>query len=450
MSKARMTFRFDQEHRSVGGGLERKPKEQQVIPLHQDEYKVTQQVTQIDAQTINPYTNDFGGWQSSFDTETLRVEKLIRESGNSVVPPNITLSDNGEIPVSNEGFRVEHTDPLQDHRWYVPEETVYVRKKLGASWFKVAASVAGAVATGAAFGFLVLSMFTGDTQSNQAAVTGSSPPGAAAAATAPKSGLPDKAVAVTDAAAAGSPVAKANGNKALAVEPPASMAVSAAVAGSAVTAVTAVTSVNIPARTLTLLQSGVFSTSQGADAAQTELKKQGLAAVSDIGDKYPVYVALALTRDEALGVVQQFQQKKIEVIVKNVELPALSRMKWSGKAVETMSPFILQGDKLVQMIAPLTLTHLSESKLSAIDAPTLQAVKTAHQTWIGMTAGVNEGISEEGKAAVRKINTAMNTAVASLDEYKKNPSASILWQTQNALMQAVLAQKELRRVIAAP
>jgi stage II sporulation protein B len=442
MNKAKMTFRFDQPLRR-DAGLERKPKEQQIIPLHKDEYKVSL----IDAQTLNPYTNDFGGWQSSFDTETLRVEKLIRESGSQSIPPAPTFSNHEEIPMPREGIRREHTDPIRDHHWYVPEDHTYVRQRIGTSWLKVTAAVAGAIATGVAFGFLVLSMFSEESQANKGIVKDTAPSSITTVANTPKPGIAGNGAPIPDVAM-GSATAKTGTDKPLAIEPPASLPTMAPLSTAASTE--AATTVSIPAKTLTLLQSGVYSTTQGADAAQAELKKQGLAAVSDSGDRYPVYVALTLNRDEASGLAQQFQQKKIDVIVKSVELPALTRIKWSGKQAEAVPAFIAQGDKLIQLIVPLISKQLTESKLSVLDAPALQSAKTAHQTWMGMTTGVNEGINQEGQMAVQKMNSALNMAFTSLDEYKKNPSTSYLWQTQNSLIQAALAQKEFRKIIAAP
>lgn len=481
MSKAKMTFRFDQEYRNNVGVPERKAKEQQVIPLRPEEYKVTP----VDTQTLNPYPNDFGGWESSFDMETQRVEKLIRESGHStqqenrnetrfdprynsgrdprheprhdsiktsnelnVEPkidairetgaPNHRLLENEELLFSNEPIRGEPIDPIRDHRWYVPEETFYRRRKTAASWFKVAASVVGAVATGAAFGFLVLSMFSQDSQTNKTNVTVPTATNVTAtnAAAPAKSAPTDQAVAVSGSVTPANTAGKA-------ADPTGSIAASASVSSGALAVV------NVPAKTLTFLQSGVFSTSQGAVAAQSELKKKGLAAVSDVGEKFPVYVGMASNRDEASRLAQQFQQKNIDVIIKSVDMPALSKIKWTGKSTDNVSAFITQGDNLVQQIAPLTVSHLTEAKLTGMDASQVQSVKTAYQTWQGMTSGVNEGLSEQGKAAVLKISSAMNAAVASLDEYRKSPSASTLWQTQNAILQAALAQKEFRRVITA-
>ncbi|MFH5182223.1 SPOR domain-containing protein [Paenibacillus sp. TAB 01] len=501
MNKAKMTFRFDhgpQKTQQRQRSAERTGKEQQpnIIPLHSEEYRVLDEqpareqgwlVSEngasvppasqrgasapplIDGQMLNQYTTDFGGWQSSFDMETQRVEKLIRDSGGATVTREPSVSNEpgyrrrggepspsyepgyrhgGELPVSNDpeyrqvepspgyepGYRnggpaenherePVHEDyahppvePLRDHRWYVPEETAYITKRPGSSWFKIITSVAGAVITGVAFGFFVLSMFSGESKDAQSTAGANVPPGQTAA-------VP---------ASASSSTAGTNGTSA---------------AGAA--ANTATAAVSLPAKTYSFLQSGVFSTAQSASTAQAELKTKGYGAVSEAGDKYTVYVGMSMSRDEALGLAQQFQQKKIDVMVKNVELPALSQMKWSGKTTDAFVSYINQGDKLLGLIAPLTATHLSETKPSPVADAALQSIKTAHQAWTGMANAASEGLSEEGKAAVQKMNSALNTAVVSLDEYKKNPSASFMWQTQTAMMQYIVSQKELRNLVAA-
>ena len=47
------------------------------------------------------------------------------------------------------------------------------------------------------------------------------------------------------------------------------------------------------------------------------------------------------------------------------------------------------------------------------------------------------------------MSNAMNTAVISLDEYQKNPSAAYLWQAQSSILQYILAEKTLLTSIAA-
>ncbi|NOU96019.1 hypothetical protein GC093_22750 [Paenibacillus sp. LMG 31456] len=459
MNNAKMTFRFENgKHKNSGRIVKEQPK---VIPLQNEEYTVirnedlkmdqtatemeslttpsssrlqrhTGSETLIDAQQLNQYTNDFGGWQSSFDTETQRVEKLIRESAKVEIHPESGYVDRQDSRNTKRDEESEF-EPIRDHRWYVPEETVYVSQSSGSSWLKVAASVAGAVVTGIAFGFFVLSMFSEDPQSPKGGSTLS------------PSGAGTVAATTTNTQANGTDATKLPVNNNSGITGQGGVPVMAPVSSGA----PVVTAVNIPGKTIAFLQSGVFSTSQAADTAQAELKKKGLAAVSDSGDKYPVYVGMTMTRDEALGLAQQFQQRKTDVIIKSIELPALTKIKWSAKPSEGLAAYITQGDKLLQTMAPITLTHLTQAQPTAIDSAALQSIKTAHQTWIGMTAGANEGLAEDARSSVQKMGNAMNSAVVSLDEYKKNPSQSYMWQTQNAMMQYVLAQKELRRSVSA-
>jgi stage II sporulation protein B len=484
MNKAKMTFRFNHGHGLSGSKGRTEEEQPKVIQLQQEEYQVidanstsvwppqpqsddnnvhtyysipVQQssvpvkdvpinsASFIDAQSLNPYTNDYGGWQSSFDTETLRVEKLIRESSSdSMSHSEADGSESMRVPDQRGPLRGVPNETLRDHQWYVPEETSYVRPNKDGSWIKVALSVVGAVGTGVAFGFLVLSMFSGDTQ-------GTNETGANPITVSQQSPGTQQNPAVADKTGGGAvvPPVKAGGDKSASTEPVPSIAASAPVSATAAVSGNAAAAVNIPAKTFTFLQSGVFSTPQGANAAQVELSRKGLSAVSGTGDKYPVYVGMTLKREEAIVLAQQFQQKKIEVILKNVELPALSKIKWNGKSAETLPAYLAQGDKLLQLISPLVLPHLSETKSTPLDNAGLQSVKTAHQAWAGLASGAAEGLPEEGKSVLLKMNSAMNAAVISLDEYKKNPSASVLWQTQNAMMQYVLVQQEVRKAIAA-
>lgn len=97
MNNAKMTFRFDHPKGKPDKRRET-AQESKVIPLNVEEYHVHEERAErveyaenkssvpanrdfIDAQTLNQYTSDFGGWQSSFDAETQRIEQMIRKSG---------------------------------------------------------------------------------------------------------------------------------------------------------------------------------------------------------------------------------------------------------------------------------------------------------------------------------------------------------------------------------
>ncbi|WP_088832864.1 hypothetical protein [Paenibacillus tyrfis] len=434
MNKTKMTFRFhkdgQRQERQETGSVP------QVIPLRSEEYTVVEQRADesheepdkppVESRKIrgpmwtgpalNEYTTDFGGWQSSFETETHRVEQLIRETGGgrSFDPETGYV----ERPDSTGGME-------RTHQPYTQEESAYFRRTPGSgSWLRITASVAGAVITGVAFGFLVLSMFSGGTDSGKT----KSPGGTTTA----QQGT--KEAGAGGMTSTGAMAAKPGG------------ADSAAPASGSVIGVP----VQIPAKSYAVLQGGVFSSTQGAEAAAADFRKKGLAGAVEGGDKHPVYVGMAGTRDEVLGLSQAYQQKNIEVIVKTLDLPAVTKVKWNGKQADMFSNYMAQGDKLVKLIAGQTIAHTAEAKPEALDDKVLQSIKSTHQSWSQTAAAVSDGLGEAGKKALPKMNNSLNTAVASLEEYKKNPSQAFLWQAQTAAMQYVVAEKELLQAVALP
>ncbi|CAG7631057.1 hypothetical protein PAESOLCIP111_03260 [Paenibacillus solanacearum] len=487
MNKAKMTFRFDSGR--PYGKRESKP-EPQVIPLDTAEYQVVGESLEhaeqnrdtftlgdsrsafvkpvepvlIDAQTLNSCTTDYGGWQTSFDTETQRVEHIIRSTGGSAVDPESGYIEREEQPGYTShrsgGRQQEHPDRLdsperqpypdrrgsqdarlgedavgpdglRDHRWYAPpQESSYIKQSSdGGSWLKITTSVTGAVVTGIAFGFLVLSMFSGEDEA------GKIKPGSADAAVRQVQGAVKQGDAGNQPAAGAGTQASAD-----------AAAVSGAIsnAGAAMGGV----AVNLPSKSYTFLQGGVFSSAQGAETESANFKKKGMAGVYDTGDKYPVYVGMATNRDEALGLSAQFQQKKIEVLLKAYDIPAVTKVKWNGKQTDVLQNYMSQGDKLVSLIASMSVTSLGSAKPGAIDEKALQTIKTTHQSWSASASAVSDGLGDAGKSVLPKMNSSLNQAVVSLDEYKKNPSAAYMWQAQSSLMQYIVAEKELLKAVA--
>ncbi len=441
MNKTKMTFRFHKDgQRQLRQETDSRP---QVIPLRPEEYTVVEpradesrgepdkppvETGKIKGSTwtgpaLNEYTTDFGDWQSSFESETHRVEQLIRESG-------------GGRPFDPETGYVERQNPTggmeRTHRPYAREESAYFRRTPGGgSWLRIAASVAGAVVTGVAFGFLVLSMFSGGTDSGKI----TSPGGTATAQQGNKgAGAGGTASAGETSGKTGDAAAKPGG------------ADSAAPASSSAVGVT----VQIPAKSYAVLQGGVFSSAQGAEAAAADFRKKGLAGAVEAGEKHPVYVGMAGTRDEALGLSQAYQHQNIEVIVKTLDVPAVTKVQWNGKQVEVFANYIAQGDKLVRLITAQTAAHAADAKPEPLDDKALQSIKTTHQSWSQTVTAVSDGLGEAGKKALPKLNNSLNTAVASLEEYKKNPSPAFLWQAQTAALQYVVAEKELLKAVALP
>jgi stage II sporulation protein B len=125
----------------------------------------------------------------------------------------------------------------------------------------------------------------------------------------------------------------------------------------------------------------------------------------------------------------------------------VTNMIWNGSKPETLAAYFMQADKLIQMLSGLTVVHLAETKQTPLDDSTLQEIRSAHQALTTLTASLNEGLDQERKPSIEQMNTALNSSVQSMEEYKKNPSAAMLWQAQSSMMQYILTQKELLTAI---
>jgi stage II sporulation protein B len=419
MNKARITYRFDQTRGNNGSREKGIPiKEDKVIPLYDDEFQLVKEQTK--PEPLNTFGADFGSWNSAFETESDRIERVIRESN---------YEPEKKAPARPDAPGPE-LDPELWSSWKHNEQRIgpesharIVKSSSATPWFRIAASVAAALMTGVAFGFFVLSMFTNrDLPADKIPVTSQTKQTAQAA-----QGTQGAISGTKDTAQAQTPADQAK------VVPS-----SASTAGTANSA-----ALNIAAKSYAFLQHGVFSSLQSAQNAQSNLKKKGYASALQQGDKTTVFMAFAANRDDALSLSQQIQEQKLDVLIKNVEVPGVTAIRWNGTKPEALAAYLAQGDKMIQMLSGLTLVHLAETKQTTLDDSTLQGIVSGHRDLTALAATLNEGVDKQIKASIDQMNTAINSSVQSMEAYKKNPSAAMLWQTQSSLMQYILTQKEL-------
>lgn len=443
MKKARITYRFDPKEgtESTRRAARVHDQEENIIPLYQEEFKVIEpkidrspkEVTpyeqgereQVESlfepHALNTFTTDFGSWHSQFESEGERVERIIRETQvsrevqNSPLPPTVTRPEREHEPTDH---REEWSNWTPKEPYRDPGNEARYAKSSGASWIRIATSVAGAVVTGIAFGFFVLSMFSSERDTSTSVATT----------------IPSKVTVAspnTQGVASTTKTQTGTGDVAL----PATTA--------------AVTAVQIPAKSYTFLQNGVFSSVQGAQAVQDTLNKKGLASALDNSDKLTVFVGFAKTKDDAIILRQGVQatDKTIEVFMKNVDFPAVTGIRWSGAKPESLPNYIAEGDKLVTAMSGLTLIHLAETKPTALTDVSLQSIRTSHQSLITLGTALTNGAGDDVKPLLTKMSTALNSAVQSMEEYKKTPSQALMWQAQSALMQYIIAQKNLLKTV---
>lgn len=494
MNKARITYRFDAGKERGAGGVRETAGDDtgKVIPLYQEEYHVEEereddsqresaanrsrpgtpydteepfaygnerrqrQERDIrDYQGLNQFTTDFGAWSSPFDAETQRIEELIRQSDRRNPREPGTRGPEGGRPRHAREFAADpgefqewrepqHGEPQPERAPHWPEEGEdmptrrysvppgpyrppqyeedrryreepddmwegpvvtgprYVRHNR-IPWLKISASIAGAAITGVLLGVLVLSLFNGFGDGDTVAGTEQDITGTTDQNAQPVNGTVGGTI-------------NASGNQ-----------VGLAYAG----------------KTYSFLQHGLFSVQQGADQAKADLVQQGLAAASEQADRFYVFAGMAMDKESAKNLSQKLkEQYQLDIYVKDYDIPAVEAISWSGNG-DTLKSYLEQSDKLLQSINLLSVMNLESDSPAPLDDSTLQSVSQAHSAWSQTANTVAQEAGDAHKALVQRMNSAMTSAKASLDEYKKNPSAAMLWQAQTYTLQFVIAQKEL-------
>lgn len=293
----------------------------------------------------------------------------------------------------------------------------------GPSWLRVVVTVIGAIATGGLFGYLLLTLFTGEPMIPK---IGGADGGALPAAVAPYGDTASGSES-TD----GGVTSLANGGSA---------AEGQASQGSGQQAASG-QAVAVPGLSLYVLQYGVFKTEASMNEAIQQLRDKGIAASSDrsAGD-YRVYAGISPSKAEADSLVSSLGGT--EVYVKAFASDDLS-LASSGRSAE-YAAYLKASSSLIGRIAGFTAASLTGSAPSAGDD--IQSIRTAHQVWLEQSKKADgwEGAAKQSaQAEIEQLSSAVNA----LNDYSDEPSAAELWSAQAAAMNAALADLQLREAV---
>jgi len=497
MSKARITFRFENTRRASGQAAgeaplvestplerdepgdrtiqasreperesaDREPQESKrpagnVIPLRHYEFEVSEEPVVIEergggapkkpfaGRRLEPdYPYDYGAWRDVADAEADELERLIRAT--DAYEPEGEREDRARSVRLGDGSRGPRLEPpelrapgLPVRDWEAEEEaadrdaesgywagsdvgrpprssrasraSAVRRTEEGPAWWKVAGSVVGAIATGILFGTFMLNFFAGDPAKDAGTEAESNPP----AATAPTEHAANASAGDAAAPAGNEPAAAASAT------------------------------IDLPERRMFLLQNGKFETLDAARTLAESMKSKGLAATIEEGDGFYVYAGVTSNRDAALRAGVKLQAEGVEVYVKPYELPSVSRVRWSDGSAEALAGYVAKGSDMVRMIGDLTLVHLEGDAPVAPEAATLEKVKSEHLALTELQAGALAGLPAEAQPMLSRMDAAVRNAVVAIEEYGAHPDHAYLWSAQSALMDYLIAEKQLLTTIA--
>ncbi|ETT42732.1 sporulation domain-containing protein [Paenibacillus sp. FSL R7-269] len=274
-------------------------------------------------------------------------------------------------------------------------------------WWKFALSIAGALGTGILLGYAALSFIIGGSGEN----------GKAAGNAAVKTGITQGQTA-------------ANGGT-----PADITGVPAEQMGEAVIAQIPV---QVAPQSYYLLQYGVFSTPAGAEQARQELLAAGLAAGLDPADGNRVYAGMSPDREQAKLLSNGLKGQGIELYVREVALPAVNQVRYTGTAVAVDSYFTLSS-KLLSELSSLSASLLGGGSSGNAGGE----VSDLHMQWTQAVKALEPGLTPEGQRIADGLEKSMSQGIAALNEYSKNKAEGLLWEVQEAMMSFLTGQKSL-------
>ncbi|MFD0588300.1 hypothetical protein ACFQZE_09825 [Paenibacillus sp. GCM10027627] len=476
-SNNRITYRFDRQGRQMTGReweLEEERKREENVkledkrePEHAKKGKpeFTGKVVPLYQNLASNTIDEIHPWESVYQEDISALETLIRESGfredsnygsnrdsnesekdesdedhfaerESVEMDVESGADIGEASSEKHGDNAAYAETTsgglneywQKEQHLFKEEAGgrkrYRQKKQGPSWLNVFLSVAGALATGALFGYLILTLLTGGVLWPG----GKEGEGGGAVSANGKGVTLDEIVSLPLAESAGQADQSGQGtSKENLPDKPAAAAASVDISGKSYS--------------YTLLQFGVFSGAAGRDGAISQLSKKGFpSAVTKTENGFSVYAGIAADQGGAATIVSQLQG--IALYKKELVLRTPDKLAFGGSMSEA-SLFFEETNSLATAWSSLIAAQLEQPSLSPLGETASAAWQQKYAAWTKTAATMKKGLlKDQGNNHYAVIDKAFESAAQSMKDYDKGPSKPKLWKAQAALLDAVLAQKE--------
>lgn len=304
-------------------------------------------------------------------------------------------------------------EPTEDERratsGWLAHDGAYTRN-VGPSWTRVILSVAAAIVTGALFGYMVLTLFTGQPMF----------PSDTSADVAAKNAKGQPSATTTANASAGD----ASGAKA----PP--------------SAATAAGGTEVPANDAYVLQYGVFKSADSTQLAMAQLQDVGLPAAADDADGYRVYAGIAASKEEAEQLAAQMPN--MTVYIRPIGGPALAL--GTDDRSKALAALLDRSSALGKLVSRLTVAGLNDELPQPFAAADEDALKQAAADW-RQALKADDTLTGRAATAAKKLEDSLTAALQSLDNYIGKQSRYHLWHAQTAILQAQLADRDFREAL---
>jgi hypothetical protein len=382
------------------------------------------------------FETDVIPWRSPFQDDPDALERLIRETDGQalgeeagegtdraaggtggILPASDEIAEAGGdrsevVPTAGDDARSgRHPDvsPMEREAragddYGAPDGYIVPRRRPPApSWLRAAATVIGAVLTGALFGWLVMTLLVWQPEPPESARQ-EEPAGIAHPAGGTNVPDPDQAEGASGA----------SGESA---------------------------AVELPAARYYVLQYGVFSTEAGLEEALAQLRKAGYAAAADTSDGYRAYAGIAESREAAEALASAFDG--VELYIRPLDMPAAVL---EGQP-EAVSALLTGTNDLIRTAGGLSASLLSAGGTNPIPEEAWSDWEASYRSWKEAAEALPDGASAGG--GFGGIVEAVGRAADAFAAYRGLPAPGHLRDVQTALIEAAVARRDWLRAYGA-
>lgn len=177
-----------------------------------------------------------------------------------------------------------------------------------------------------------------------------------------------------------------------------------------------------------LLQAGSFQHRAGAEEKIRAYRKQGFAAVISAKAPYRIYLGLSFDQKGAFQLAKKYQEKGIDVYVKEHSIS------FPTKKGSSLSSIFDRSRPIVKELSRLSIDGIVKGGTihfrPQIEKEYQQMLEEAKR---------RKGVLSKGeKDQLVKLLQALDLAVQSASEAKRNPSQALMWQIQEGLVRYII------------
>lgn len=193
-----------------------------------------------------------------------------------------------------------------------------------------------------------------------------------------------------------------------------------------------------------LLQGGSFAEKERAQQAIQSHRSKGRAAVMTDASPHRIYLGVAINRDDALKLSVTYQKEKVDVYLKdlNAKGDRVRLAEETLRAVKQDLPrFVEDGHRIFHTLAESTTSFLGGSPSTGFPDPSNLA--EVHRRMMDAGTRLDKQLPAAVRPHLQNMMMAADQAVHSAREANQNPSAALIWQTQEGLVRYALAYEAL-------